>query len=88
MIKGAQKKMIVVKTAESDVFEEVYFVLRRESLAQEGDMVLEASRIIDSHGVKKRSRRAGKIGYLILNAVLFLVGALCGGGVAMLAVLL
>ena len=88
MIKGAQKKMIVVKTAESDVFEEVYFVLRRESLAQEGDMVREASRIIESHGVKKRSRWAGKIGYLILNAVLFLAGALCGGGVAMLAVLL
>lgn len=88
MIRGAQKKMIVVKTAESEVFEEAYFVLRRESLAEEADMVREASRIIESHGVKKRRRDGVKPVSLILGAVFFLAGVLCGGGVAVLAVLL
>lgn len=88
MIKGAQKKMIVVKTAGSEVFEEAYFVLRRESLAAEADMVREASRIIDSHGVKKARCEKARIGSLIIGFTAFLTGALCGGGAVALAVLL
>ena len=88
MIKGAQKKMIVVKTAESEVFEEAYFVLRRECLAAEADMVREASRIIDSHGVKKRGRERARLGGLVVGSAAFLTGALCGGGAVALAVLL
>lgn len=88
MIRGAQKKMIVVKTAESEVFEEAYFVLRRESLAKEADMVREASRIIESHGVKKRRGEGVDRRSLILGAVFFLAGLFCGGGVAALAILI
>ena len=84
MIKGAQKKMIVVKTSESAVFEEAYFVLRRESLAQEADMVREASRIIESHGEKKRTGKGIKIREAVLCTLLFIVGAFCGGGAAAL----
>ena len=88
MIKGAQKKMIVVKTAESAVFEEAYFVLRRESLAQEADMVSEASRIIDAHGEKKRARKGIKIKEVAFCGFLFVTGAFCGGGAAAVLMLL
>ena len=88
MIRGAQKKMIVVKTAESEVFEEAYFVLRRESLAEEADMVREASRIIESHDMKKRRVDGAKIKTLILGTAFFLTGVLCGGGTVALAILL
>ena len=30
MLKGAQKQMIVVRTGDSEYFDEAYFVLRRE----------------------------------------------------------
>ena len=88
MIKGAQKKMIVVKTAESAVFEEAYFVLRRDSIAEEEDMVREASRIIESHGMKKRRRDGIKLSGIIISLAAFLAGIFFGGGAAVLAVLL
>ena len=80
MIKGAQKRMIVVKTADSAVFEEVYFVMRRESRAERLDMLAEANKIIDNCGGKrKRGRRLSRsdllalctfFGGLIIGAVL------------------
>ncbi len=56
MVKGSQKQMIVVKTAESDVFEEAYFVVRRNATAGRMDMLAEANKIIDSCGVKGKKR--------------------------------
>lgn len=48
MIRGAQKKMIVIRTHDSRVFEEAYFVIRRDGdvAADDGDMLTEADRII------------------------------------------
>ena len=47
MLKGAQKKMYVVKMEEDSLFEEAYFVLKRERVDAQGkDMVSEATRII------------------------------------------
>ena len=50
MIRGAQKRMIVVRTRDSRVFEEAYFVMRREAEgdgASEQDMIREANRILE-----------------------------------------
>lgn len=48
MIRGAQKKMIVIRTHDSRVFEEAYFVMRRDSetVTESTDMLAEADRII------------------------------------------
>ena len=48
MIRGAQKKMIVIRTHDSRVFEEAYFVMRRDTdiPAGDSDMLSEADRII------------------------------------------
>ncbi len=87
MLRGSQKQMIVVRTRNSRMFEEAYFVMRRgagRQPADEVDMLWEANRIIESslprparevtvqEGVLRRvSRRLGW----------FLGGALAGSGV-------
>ena len=51
MLRGARKNMIVVRTRDSRVFEEAYFVMRRDpspSSINEADMLWEANRILES----------------------------------------
>ncbi len=86
MIKGAQKKMIVIKTSDSAVFEEAYFVLRRERNAVEADMVREANRIIESNGGKKAAGE-NDIKNLAFCVACFACGIATGGGVAALVLL-
>ena len=50
MLKGAQKKMIVVRTKDSRLFEEAYFVMRKDTpeiSRDSGDILWEANRIIE-----------------------------------------
>ena len=51
MLRGAKKNMIVVRTRDSRMFEEAYFVMRRDSVlsgADEADMLWEANRILEN----------------------------------------
>lgn len=51
MLRGSQKQMIVVRTKDSRMFEEAYFVMRRGVSQREADapdMLWEANRIIES----------------------------------------
>ncbi len=73
-----KKKIIFIKSADSDVFEEAYFVLKsakreekdRNNLTR--DMVYEANRVIDEKIGSDRKRKAA----LCLTALLsFLFGA-------------
>ena len=64
MIKGAQKQMIVLKTATSCYFEEAYFVLKSDIKPRKQDrtdLLTEANRILkESESVRSGRRRAGK----------------------------
>ena len=87
MIRGAQKRMIVLRTRDSRVFEEAYFVVRREAEgdgASEQDMIREANRILERSLPRDRltpvtpmqaSPKARRGGFFW-----FTVGLLCGGG--------
>ena len=78
MIKGAQKQMIVVRTADSRYFDEAYFVLRREvkpSRCAHNEMLLEANRILEENAPGTRIQRKKSLPRGIL---LFLLGLLCG----------
>lgn len=57
MLKGAQKRMIVVRTNDSSIFEEAYFVVKSNYDCKEMDMVAEAERIIDSAMPKKEKKK-------------------------------
>lgn len=84
MLKGAQKKMIVVKTGDSKVFEEAYFVVRNDALCSGGDMVGEANKIIDSCGAKKKDRKIKSLSMPIISVCAFIGGSLFGGAIALL----
>jgi hypothetical protein len=61
MLKGAQKKMIVIKTEDSMLFEEAYFVIRRGADTRGGSIVEEANRIIENCGCHdKKKKKLGK----------------------------
>lgn len=84
MIRGAQKKMIVVRTHDSRMFEEAYFVMRHnaESPPQGNDILREANRIIQNNLAASGQERAAreKVRRRIERIGFFLLGCLGGGG--------
>ena len=88
MLKGAQKKMYVVKMGEDSLFEEAYFVLKKENVAVQGkDMVSEATRIIRQSTGQQQNRAVSK--KLPWQAwVGFGIGLLSGGGLSAVICLL
>ena len=79
MIRGAQKNMIVIKTSDSDLFEEAYFVLRRERTARDKDIVAEANRIIETSGGKRcKGEAKNEVVTILWAAACFLCGTVTG----------
>ena len=74
MLKGAQKKMIVIKTSDSEIFEEAYFVVKGGVERSQPDMVSEANRIIEGCGEKRRERKSRDMKALIISLISFMTG--------------
>ena len=73
LFKGAQKKMIVIKTGDSELFEEAYFMMRPDVSGAERDMIAEANRIIENSEGKKNKEKDKK-----MMIIPFSVGAALG----------
>ena len=72
-MRGYQKRVIFLKHTGSRLFDEAYFVVSPMSEgAAEGDMVLEANRIIEDNIKKEES---GKVGTGLKGIYWFLLGA-------------
>lgn len=92
MLRGAEKRMIVVRTRDSRLFEEAYFVVRPEAEGRESDsldMLWEANRILDSSMAAAKGREAVSSSPsprrgLLRGLVWFLMGLGTGGGIASL----
>lgn len=78
MLKGAQKQMIVVKTAENRFFEEAYFVIRPNAKICGEDMVSEAYKIIDACTDKKKGKKEREVKKHILAFAAFCSGTAFG----------
>lgn len=82
MIKGVQRKMIVVKTDNSNVFETAYFVLRSDSDKSKSDaidMLTEANRIVNEGNDTKKSKKEKKKRFGRFAAFcIFLLGVVFG----------
>ena len=78
MIRGAQRQMIVVKTAENRIFEEAYFVIRPGAKTRGEDMVSEANKIIEACTDKKSGRQGAKGRKWLIAAVTFFSGTAFG----------
>lgn len=87
MIRGARKQMIVIRTGNSQYFDEAYFVLRRElsnGKENQTDILNEANRILSESALdpSKRDR------HRIRRWLFFVAGALCGAASATVLALL
>lgn len=57
LLKGINKRVIIIKNPESEIFEEAYFIVKNKSIfnqAKENDMVLEANRIISDYSRQQK----------------------------------
>ena len=97
MLRGAEKRMIVVRTRDSRLFEEAYFVVRPEAdkpRFEESDMLLEANRLLENSMTGARAERGAREllsarGGFLGGLLRFTRGLLPGGGaVGLLWVLL
>lgn len=87
MLRGAKKNMIVVRTRDSRMFEEAYFVMRRDTgltAVDEMDMLWEANRILESTFPRSNREAAGKDKAgrrgRLRGLLWFGLGLICGGG--------
>lgn len=75
MLKGCQRRMIVVRTGKDTMFDEVYFVLKKdhwdESCMDESDIICEANRIINGEigEIRQKNSRKRKIAEFIFRAI-------------------
>lgn len=83
MLKGAQKRMIVVKTSDSEIFEEAYFVVRGGIEREKPDMVGEANRIIEGCSERRRERISRDARVLVIPLVALMLGTLLGVGITL-----
>lgn len=78
MIKGCQKRMIFVKDTGCDLFEEAYFILKRDVSSHadvEEDIVRTATAIINDSGLVKRKIKKNKFRK---GCLMFLLGLITG----------
>ena len=57
LLKGVNKRVIIIKNPESEIFEEAYFIVKNKSIfnqAKENEMVLEANRIISDYSKQQK----------------------------------
>ncbi|MCI5514081.1 MAG: hypothetical protein MR471_08195 [Clostridia bacterium] len=83
MIKGCQRKMIMIRGTGGSIYETAYFVMKPEgeySAFAEGDMVKEALRIIGENIPRQKYCTVNKKS-LFCRLLAFLSGAVFGGGI-------
>ena len=76
-LRGTQKRMIAVKTAESNIFEEAYFVLRANIDKSSQDIIAEAESIINSYTQGKEKKDKGEAA--TVKTMMFSVGSFLFG---------
>ena len=80
MIKGIQKKMIVLNIQDSKIFESAYFIMKNHVKLTPPDdnaVLFEANRIV-SESLPKRKKRGGWLLKLILILLLITAAAIFG----------
>ncbi len=86
MLRGAKKNMIVIRTRDSRMFEEAYFVMRRDTgvSVNEADMLFEANRILENASPRTDTRppeaKSSRLGGLVRGLLWFGAGLISGGG--------
>lgn len=85
MLKGLNRSVIVVRTDRKSRFEAVYFVLKKGTVSDKGDIIKEANRIINESNSPAPARRKLRLGaslLMILGGIL--IGALSASAVMLI----
>lgn len=81
MLRGCQKKVIHLRSTDSEMFDEAYFIIKETSNSvpcAERDMVREANRILDSTAAAPRLERKKRIVSIIRDIACFTAGMILG----------
>ncbi len=87
MLKGCQKNVIILRGTDSEIFEEAFFILKRDveldGKLRESDMITEAKRILEANATGRPAGRGKNIrGAMICFSVgavsAFFISALLG----------
>lgn len=83
MLKGYQRKLVMVRTKNSKIFESAFFILRSSAAVTHADMVDEANRILNECGEPRRRIKPHVRHILTAAGISFLLGAAIVGAVWM-----
>ena len=93
MLKGAQKRMVMLRTADSSIFETAYFILRDDAAPPAKDtrptMLEEANRILSQSFAPQaaaKDQKQGRLRKLWQRLPAFLLGLLSGAGLCALLI--
>ena len=80
-MRGCERRIIMLKGTDSEIFDEAYFLLRKDLKESEGEceMLSEAHRIVSLNTTRRRSRKLFGGG-----ALLFFSGSVLGAAVAVI----
>ena len=84
MLKGYQKRLIMMPTRESPLFESAYFILRKDSRPKsptKNEMLSEATRILEENTLSPRKRDFTRLHLAVALLAGFFLGALAMGTV-------
>lgn len=83
MLKGYQRRLVMIRTCESKIFESAFFILRSASMGvSKVEMVDEAKRIIEECNLPKRRAKRLTFKHILASMGLgFLLGAAALGAV-------
>ena len=81
MLKGCQKNVIMLRATDSDIFEEAFFVLKRDAeldcKLKDSDMISEAKRILEANTANASIHRKGNIKSAVICFSVGAVSAFC-----------
>lgn len=85
MIKGTQRRIIMVKDTESPYFDSAYFVIKSDvaSHRHDGDLISEANRMIEAYkkdipAYESKKSVTSKKGLIVIFSIVTLLSGFCG----------
>ena len=84
-MRGCERRIIMLKGTDSEIFDEAYFLLRKDFKSRDGDteMLTEAHRIVSLNTTKRRAHK-----FFRKETLLFAAGTLLGAAAAIIFVII
>ena len=83
-MKGYERKIIMLKGTDSEIFDEAYFLIRRDFKEEKGaEIVREAQRIVDMNTTRRRAQSKRKREWIA-----FAVGAFAGFALGLICLII